>query len=324
MDIFNKEKLEEKEKEIESLKEKIERLKKEKLELKNRAEKEKERAKKAVTKKQEADRELNLTQDKIKSLEDRLERFENKEKQESVDELNFNKFDFDSGMNLLERLSSFESSSEDLLTLISPSGHSLKNFENFETLKDKMDYKKYKALSKRKDKSYIYLSSPYVFDLYIELPFVKEPSWKMSKNFEISDSKKELREKVGMLFLNAGGSGLCVYENGEILKQEVIRSDVKSKHKKGGYSQKRFERLRERQIEEHVDEVESMIDGFFTDDLKKFIVSGNSDMLKKFDSKRLQTDVFYHNVSVSKVKNDKNMRKSVKEITSFRIAIISS
>jgi len=37
--------------------------------------------------------------------------------------------------------------------------------------------------------------------------------------------------------------------------QEFVQSQVKEKHSKGGWSQKRFERLREEDIKNHIDEV---------------------------------------------------------------------
>lgn len=50
-----------------------------------------------------------------------------------------------------------------------------------------------------------------------------------------------------------------ILKNEELVDFEGIKSPVKSQHSKGGYSQRRFERLREEQIDTHLDKCKSVL-----------------------------------------------------------------
>ncbi|MDY6780663.1 MAG: Vms1/Ankzf1 family peptidyl-tRNA hydrolase [Halobacteria archaeon] len=70
-------------------------------------------------------------------------------------------------------------------------------------------------------------------------------------------------------------------------------SNVKSKHSKGGFSQSRFERLREEQVEEHIDEsveeFEEMLENSETE-AEFTVVCGESNVVERF-SDRLGTEL---------------------------------
>jgi peptide subunit release factor 1 (eRF1) len=72
-----------------------------------------------------------------------------------------------------------------------------------------------------------------------------------------------------------------VYEGGERQSFEGFESDVKSDHSKGGFSQSRFERIRDDQIREHVEKCKAAL----TDvDAERTFVVGQETLLGEFDA----------------------------------------
>ena len=69
------------------------------------------------------------------------------------------------------------------------------------------------------------------------------------------------------------------HESGEIEHLKGFTSNVKSSHSKGGFSQSRFERLREEQIESHVKKSREQIDRFYAEDIDRVIVTGQREII---------------------------------------------
>jgi len=63
-------------------------------------------------------------------------------------------------------------------------------------------------------------------------------------------------------------------------------SDLKSQHSKGGFSQSRFERLRDQQIASHVDRCEAAIDEVDPD---RLFVVGEGSVIHKFSERAVAT-----------------------------------
>ena len=72
-----------------------------------------------------------------------------------------------------------------------------------------------------------------------------------------------------------------VYEADERVDYEGFQSDVKSDHSKGGFSQARFERLRDEQIVDHVEKCE---DALAAVDADRHYVVGDSRLIGEFDA----------------------------------------
>ncbi len=77
--------------------------------------------------------------------------------------------------------------------------------------------------------------------------------------------------------------GVAMSQEGfEVL--EFVESQVKEKHSKGGWSQKRFERLREEDIKNHVDAVLEKLSkllGKYRTIVKYAILSGDESLIKQ-------------------------------------------
>lgn len=90
-------------------------------------------------------------------------------------------------------------------------------------------------------------------------PFpITSPSWELGHSFEVSLLEEILSKdyRLLVLVLHAGESFIGFAPDAQVFDtEELIRSSVKEKHSKGGFSQRRFERLREEDIAHHVDKV---------------------------------------------------------------------
>jgi len=79
---------------------------------------------------------------------------------------------------------------------------------------------------------------------------------------EIIDSDRA----AAFVLAHAGESFIGIADAKNLIHGELVRSGVKEKHSKGGWSQKRFERLREEDIRHHVEKVreafDSMLDSY--------------------------------------------------------------
>jgi peptide subunit release factor 1 (eRF1) len=72
-----------------------------------------------------------------------------------------------------------------------------------------------------------------------------------------------------------------VYEADEQVSFEGFESDVKSDHSKGGFSQSRFERVRDEQIETHVEKCETTLDSV---DADRLYVVGDRRLIGELDA----------------------------------------
>ncbi|MFC7069630.1 Vms1/Ankzf1 family peptidyl-tRNA hydrolase [Halobaculum lipolyticum] len=71
-----------------------------------------------------------------------------------------------------------------------------------------------------------------------------------------------------------------VYEDDERVSLETVRTDVMDEHDKGGFSQARYERLREEQIDEHLDDCREVLEELPTD-LDRVVLVGERGVVKR-------------------------------------------
>jgi hypothetical protein len=109
----------------------------------------------------------------------------------------------------------------------------------------------------RSSRGLIVFNSPQLFTLVLIPPFpINDKLIETGSSFFIDPLKEMMETPIIVASVHAGDTLLGMslsYERFE--EQENITSQVKEKHSKGGWSQKRFERLREEDIKAHVDEV---------------------------------------------------------------------
>ncbi|MCK5659874.1 MAG: hypothetical protein KAH86_00840 [Methanosarcinales archaeon] len=86
---------------------------------------------------------------------------------------------------------------------------------------------------------------------------MKSSDWMMGNHFFTGMAEDIMQERtVGILMGRSGSSivGIATTHNG-IIDVTTIRSSVKGKHTKGGWSQKRFEHLRDEDVTHHINKV---------------------------------------------------------------------
>ncbi|HJH28579.1 MAG TPA: peptide chain release factor-like protein, partial [Methanosarcinaceae archaeon] len=76
---------------------------------------------------------------------------------------------------------------------------------------------------------------------------------------------------------------------------QIVRSSVKAKHTKGGFSQKRFEKLRDEDIAHHIEKVQKIIKKVLDDDVDvnniDYIITGGDQQLVRHVMDGLADDI---------------------------------
>ncbi len=273
-----------------TLKERIQELEDENESLRNRLEAEEERRSDAVTQKQEAEREINRMEDRIHELEDRVERAESEEE----DGHGFRRVESlrrDEIREALSLLLSVEGADESLLTeYVTPDGD-LPNPEDYssESL----------GLLRGIDSEtglVVFTDDSRLISACLSPPLrVDDTRVVYGDTFEVDQSLFEPPERYVLGVVRAGGFSAGYYEGGDLVETEYVTTNVKSQHSKGGWSQSRFERIRDEQIDEHVERsveaLERLLDTVGSDDGLLVAVVGHEALIDEV-AQRTDTEVF--------------------------------
>lgn len=231
---------------------------------KNQLEKKEALARQAVSDRQEAETRLNQELVRTQTLLHELEAV----RTESQGRLEFRGIENLSPAAVqayLSKLSSFHSPAEDILTVYLPSGTRLSVVLPEKTLE--MVEEETRSLLDRLDTE---TGIVFFYDLHrmiseaIVPPFpVASAAWYLQNNFETAPLEENLSSscRVLVLVLHAGESFIGFAPDASVFDtEEFVKSSVKEKHSKGGFSQRRFERLREEDIAHHMDKVFEVLD----------------------------------------------------------------
>ena len=146
---------------------------------------------------------------------------------------------------LVKRLKECRTGEDDLLTAYLPDG------------RDLVPEAREAAQAARSQRGWVVLKYPQLFTMLLVPPFpVRESLSAPGEVFALAPLQEMMETPVLVVSAHAGDTFLGVaYGPGGFEVQEFVQSQVKEKHSKGGWSQKRFERLREEDIKNHIDEV---------------------------------------------------------------------
>lgn len=221
-------------------------------------------ARQAVADRQEAEALLNQERVRTQTLSYKLETI----RTESEEKLQFRGIETLSQQAVqayLSKLKSFHALSDDLLTAYLPPGTSLSSVlsekvlerveEETRTLLDRLD--------SETGLVFFYDLHRMVCEAIVPPVPITSPAWQLGHNFEVSLLEEILSKdyRLLVLVLHAGESFIGFTPDAEIFDiEKFIRSSVKEKHSKGGFSQRRFERLREEDIAHHMDKVIEALD----------------------------------------------------------------
>lgn len=139
------------------------------------------------------------------------------------------------------------------------------------------------------ERGWAVLHFPQLFTLILKPPFpINESSLSVGGSFQLDPLKELMETPVLVISAHAGDTFLGVSLNKDVFEaEELVKSQVKEKHSKGGWSQKRFERLREEDIKNHIEDVVDRLSELkrkYGSVVKLAVIGGDQPILKQIAS----------------------------------------
>ncbi|WP_137284914.1 Vms1/Ankzf1 family peptidyl-tRNA hydrolase [Halorussus salinisoli] len=258
------------------LKERIADLEDEKRHLERQLEAEEERRAEAATARQAAEERVNRLEDRITELEDRVERTETDDA-----DLDFRSAETVRGDRLAEvlaRLESVETDPEGALTAMVGDGDLPEAVESA--------FGDHAALVGRAAPCLAVTDDAGLVRAALAPPVAPDPFAEWGDGFRIDREWFLPTGGFVLALVRSDVFALGTYEGRERREFEGFESDVKGDHSKGGFSQGRFERRRDAQIEEHVEKCEDAVeDALRETDADRLFVVGQRTLLGEFEER---------------------------------------
>ena len=234
---------EKKEERIQELEEKLEEAREEKESWKNRFEAEKERRSTYSKEKQEAEERINRLEDKLEGLKSGEEKEEIEEEDNSKKDLGFNE-----ARRVVSKLSSVESSEKDLVTVYHTGD--IDDIDDLRGLKNSIGKAQFNSIS---DPGIYLFDEDHVLDLFLSCRPFFDSEWVSGDGFSLGQVSDFIEEGKVWVKVSAGDSKVFRESSGDLELVENVKDRVNRQHRSGGFSQGRFERKRDEQIEGHLD-----------------------------------------------------------------------
>jgi peptide subunit release factor 1 (eRF1) len=225
----------------EALNECIEELEEELYHTERELEAERERRKEAATDRQRADERVNRLEDRIAELEDRVAATDD------GTDLDFRREESLRGGRLEAVLSRLESVASDPEGVLSAYVDDDAPGAVTETLGDRT------PLVRRAAPCLVYADDAGLLAVAMDPAVAPDPFVDWDDSFRLDRSWFEPTGRHAVALVRADTFALGVYEDGERVDFEGFSSDVMGDHSKGGFSQARFERIRDGQIDDHLE-----------------------------------------------------------------------
>ncbi|MFB6236678.1 MAG: Vms1/Ankzf1 family peptidyl-tRNA hydrolase [Halopenitus sp.] len=266
------------------LKDRIEELESAKHHLERQLEAEQERRADAVADKQEAEERVNHLEDRVEELEDRVERVSDGDTEA---ELDFRQVSDATGArtaDLLDRLRGVEAGQEGALTAYVPNADALPP-----AVTDL--FEDHAALVRRAAPAVVVADDAGLVAAALRPPVEPEAAFcEWDSEFRLPDAWFRPAGRVGFALVRSDVFAVGTYEEGDRVDFEGFESDVMGAHSKGGFSQDRFERRRESQISEHLEEVSTVLADVAAD-TDRLVVVGEKSILGEVSDVADVTDV---------------------------------
>lgn len=261
------------------LKRRIEELEDEKHHLERQLEAESERRSDAVSDRQEAEKHVNQLEDKITELEDRVARSE-AETETATDRSvrGTESLRGDRLGDILDRLRSFETGPEGALTAVVDDAEA--------SLPETVSSAAGESgpLVRQAAPTLFYTDDAGLVSVGLRPPLMPEPFVDWDDQFRIEASWFRPTGIFVFGIVRADVFAVGVYEESIRVDFAGFETDVKSDHSKGGFSQGRFERIRDEQIETHLSEArETLVSQIDAVDPDRVILTGDRTMLSELD-----------------------------------------
>lgn len=254
------------------LKERIDDLEAEKEHLARQVESAKESRAEAVTARQRAEEEVNRLEDRVAELEDRVERLQGDEP-----DLTYRAVEAARGRRrdeLVSRLQGIETAEEGALTAYVADDDAVPD-EVRDLLGD------HASLVARAAPCLVCADDGGLVSVALSLPVPPEPFVEWGEGFRVEDGWVRPTGRVCLALVRADLFACGVYDDGERVAYEGFESDVKGDHSKGGFSQARFERRRDAQIDEHLEDARAAVEEHAAD-VDRVVVAGEETALSEF------------------------------------------
>lgn len=230
-----------------SISEKQEQIEK----LQDMLEAEKDRRSKLAREKQEAEEKLNHLRDKIEGLKT--------DQQDEEDETGseFKSISIEDFKDSLDKLGSFKSDKKDFLTVYSPG--KLSNHQDISDIRNSIPEEELRPLLNQENLLIFYDRNLGVFCFKLRAFF--DERFEVSNMFYTGEIVDFVKKEKYWALVSRGESKVFSESDGDYEEIERITDRVNSQHGKGGFSQGRFERKRDEQVDQHLDNVEQKLEG---------------------------------------------------------------
>lgn len=271
---------------IRTLEAQIEQLQSANESISARLESRDETTRKAISQKQVVEEKLNSAKKKIETLEHKISEF-SKDTSLDVTFQNISSIPIQSMANYVCQMGSLQAPDNSLVTAYLQPGQSLSDLGNGRELLESPGHETVGLVDKIASQTGVvvfYDMGGMVREVVVPFLPVDISSWQMDARFDVVPLQELIDRKVNIcvLLAHAGESFIGITDNpGSFTDYQIVRSNVKGKHTKGGWSQRRFERLRDEDILHHVkkvkDALKKMVDGSYTE--ITFILTGGESRL---------------------------------------------
>jgi len=217
--------------------------------LRNRLEAAEERRSEAVRDRQDAQKQVNRLEDRVTQLEDTVERLRDEDHEisaRSVDEVRGRRLD-----GIIDRLESFETGEEGVFTAM-VDGHA--------SSATRAAFGERTALVERASPCLAITDDAGILSVALRPPVAPAPFEGWDDRVEIDREWFRPTGRYAVALVRADLFAIAEYTGDEQVSLSGFRTDVKGDHSKGGYSQARFERLRDEQVRRHLDKCRSKIE----------------------------------------------------------------
>ncbi|WP_267640652.1 Vms1/Ankzf1 family peptidyl-tRNA hydrolase [Haloarchaeobius amylolyticus] len=257
------------------LKTRIEELEAEKESLQNQLEAEQERRADAATARQDAEERVNRLEDRIAQLEGELDRVEGEEA--ALEYRGQEDLRGDRLSAVLSRLESVAAGPEGALS-------AMVTDDVPEPAADQLGQRA--ALLERAAPCLCYADDAGLVQAAIEPTVAPDAFCEWDDAFRLDRAWFEPTGRFSLALVRADLFALGTYEGDERVAVSGFESDVKGKHSKGGFSQSRFERIRDEQIENHLDDCRAAI---ADRDADRLVVVGDRRLVREFADEAVAT-----------------------------------
>ena len=265
---------------ISELQQQIEELQRENQKLETKLDKRIEKTKTAIARKQEVEEMLNRAQQRITTLENELAT----QREEASKKITF------SGTYLLNKksledivaeLGSIRSPSRTLHSIYFNTNARISDFE-FENFIDKKCIYLFDQIKSYTGKVLFY-DEDHCISLAIVPPFrIERSEWITGELLDLDPLKRMLAYEpvICVVYAHAGRTVIGIVEGSEV-RADIVRTGVQAKHTKGGWSQRRFERGRDQDIEYHIKKVQEKLQLMIDDRIRITIAGGDLPLARK-------------------------------------------